>query len=104
MRKKLIKYSSVDDEIVAVSAYYFYISPEISFKFDFEVNRALDKLEENPFAFFNISIRPYRRIVIKGFPYALIYRIMDDEVFIVMLFPLKNNPKELMERIRKVYI
>lgn len=104
MKKKLIKYSSVDDEIVAVSAYYFYISHEICLKFEYEVNRALDKLEENPSAFFNISIKPYRRIVIKGFPYALIYRIMDDKVFIVMLFPLKNNPKELMARIRKLYI
>jgi hypothetical protein len=104
MKKKLIKYSLVDDEIVAVSAYYFSISPEISLKFEFEINRALDKLEENLFAFLNISIKPYRRIVIKGFPYALVSRLMDDKLFIVMLFPLKNNPNALMERIRKLYI
>jgi hypothetical protein len=99
MRFKILKINFFDDEVLEVSSYYFSISPNISRRFDAEINNALDKLEENPFAYFNLNIYPYRRIVLRSFPFAIIYRIEDDLVYVLVLFPLKDDPAKLYRKL-----
>jgi hypothetical protein len=84
---------------LAVSANYFAVSPNISKRFDKELNNALDKLEENPLAYFNIDIKPYKRIVVRSFPFAIIYRVEGNLVYIMTLFPLRDDPAELYKKL-----
>jgi hypothetical protein len=58
MNYEILKLNYFDEEVLAVSANYFAVSPNISRRFDIEVNNALDKLEKNPLVYFNLDIKP----------------------------------------------
>jgi plasmid stabilization system protein ParE len=98
MNFEILKLNYFDDEVLAVSADYFAISPNISKRFDKEINYALDKLVENPLAYFNIDIKPYRRIVVRSFPFAIIYRVEGNLVYVMLLFPLRDDPEKLFKK------
>ena len=62
--------------------WYETISAELGLKFIEAVDAAMASLEEKPHNFFN-ETRIYRRIVIAGLPYKIIYEIENNKVFIV---------------------
>jgi hypothetical protein len=99
MSFKILKLNYFDDEVLAISTNYFIVSPSISRRFDSEVNNALDKLEENPLAYFNLEIKPYRRIVLRTFPFAIIYRVEENFVYVMLLFPLRDDPAKLFKHL-----
>lgn len=101
MPNRVLKYETVDDEIEAVILYYESISYELGLKFEAEIENALDHLENHPFQYFNLAGKIHRRINIEGFPYALIYCIVENDGLIKMLFPQLNDPAKLWTRLAK---
>lgn len=72
---EILKIGHFDDEVMEVAAHYYTISPDLYSRFYIELNIALNKLEENPFAYFNLKLKPFRRIVLRSFPFAIIFRV-----------------------------
>ncbi len=97
----VLKYDLVDDEIEAVIVYYERISFELGLKFENEIEKALDHLENRPYDNFNLEDQIHRRINIEGFPYAFIYSIEGKKVLVKMLFPQRQDPAKLWARLGK---
>ena len=100
MSFKILIYEVVDEEILNAVNYYDSISPALGLTFEKNTEKALDELEINPENYFNLDDKKHRRIIIKKFPYALIYCIEKDVVIVKMLFPLLKNPAKLWIGIR----
>lgn len=62
--------------------WYETISAELGLRFIAAVDEAISSLEKKPHNYFN-ETRVYRRLVITGFPYKIIYEIENNKVFIV---------------------
>jgi plasmid stabilization system protein ParE len=43
----------------------------------------------------------YRRIVIRKFPYNIIYKLLDQVVLVLAILHQRRNPAELIKRIKK---
>lgn len=85
----------VDFEIERVILYYESISYNLGIKFETEVEKTLDKLENIPGYFFILDDKKHRRIPIEGFPYAFIYCIENNQVIVKILFPQREDPAKL---------
>lgn len=67
MRYKVLKYDLVDVEIESVVLYYESISYDLGFKFESEVEKALDKLETSPIYILYLLIEYIEEYLLKGF-------------------------------------
>ena len=78
--------------------YYEDISLSLGQKFEENFLTTSELLEQHPHNYFNLN-KKYRRIIIKDFPYQLIYTIIEtnNEVFIAGLFHLQTNPKRIRD-------
>lgn len=99
MAYNLVFYRIVYSEIEETIFYYSEINSKLGLRFKNALQSSLDDLEEKPNHFFNLEDGEHRRIVIKGFPYAFIYSIVGNEVFIKMLFPMHQDPDQLWNRV-----
>ncbi len=102
MLYEVIKYDIVDDEIEKAIVYYESVSYELGLRFELEIEKALDKLETDPAYYFNLEDKKHRRILIEGFPYALIYSIQGNQVIVKILFPQKEDPAKLWTHLRSI--
>jgi toxin ParE1/3/4 len=65
--------------------YYEEISPALSTNFARMFYLAIDKLQQNPQHYFNLS-KKLRRVTLGKFPYLLVYKIVGDIVIVAGLF------------------
>jgi len=99
---EVVKYSIVDDEIEKAILYYESVSYDLGLRFEIEIEKALDRLETDATYYFNLEDKKHRRILIDGFPYALIYSIEGNQVIVKLLFPQKEDPAKLWVRLRSI--
>lgn len=97
---RVVIYSIVYDEIIAAIQHYESINLNLGQRFESTIQKALDKLENHPQHYFNLEDGKHRRIPIDGFPYAFIYCIEANEVFVKMLFPQLQDPAKLWARLK----
>jgi len=62
-----------------------------SFLFDLE--QANKKITTNP-TFYSFQDDRYRRILLKKFPYIVIYEILDKEIVVYAIFHTSRNPNK----------
>lgn len=72
--------------------YYHSINEDLGIRFYQAVDKALQKVIEAP-EIFQIQTKNYRQILVKEFPYLIIFEIMETEIVIYTIFPAKSNPK-----------
>ncbi len=63
-----------------------------------EVSDVLKLLENNPDRY-SYHIEPYRRVLLKSFPYKMVYKIEEDKVLIYALYHTARNEDELRKRL-----
>ena len=85
------------DDVAEALDYYDTISESLALRFEKELNEAFDKLEQQPYYYFNIN-NIYRRIVLPSFPYMVVYRIAEQTVVIIAVFHQKKHPNKLKSR------
>jgi len=63
-----------------------------------EIDAAVARILENPVQFPKVE-GEFRRVLLSTFPLAVFYRVLAEEIVIVMLFPLRDDPGHLMRRL-----
>jgi len=101
MRYKVFKYASVNDEIEEVIKYYESVSDSLGKRVEDEILKALYELENNPNHYFNLADNIHRRILVNGFPYMLVYTIESDTVLVKILFPQRDDPAKLLQKLTR---
>ncbi|MEH1859127.1 MAG: type II toxin-antitoxin system RelE/ParE family toxin [Nostoc sp.] len=79
-------------------AYYDNISREMGDAFVTEVERALNRIEQFPQAWTQLS-KNTRRCRIASFPYGIIYAITEQQILIVAVMHLQRQPNYWTNRI-----
>jgi len=97
-----IRYSdeSIED-LRAISKHYMEINISLGNRFKEAFLGAESNLLRNPYAFSKINYKDFRRIIIRKFPYKVIYRIEKEiiQVFCVSHFARSN--RYVKNRLRK---
>lgn len=60
------------------------------------VEDSLRIIEKRPTSF-QIQKRNFRQVVLKPFPYVLVYRVRKEEIFIHKIFHTSRNPKKKLK-------
>lgn len=66
--------------------------PALGERFLTEVDRVMHSITERP-ARYSIVHRETRRALLRRFPYAVLYRVLDDTIFVVAVMHGSQNPK-----------
>ncbi len=80
--------------------WYNYQKPGLGNVFLMEVNTSIEKLKNNPFTF-RIIYDPVRRMVLKKFPYKILYIIENKEIIIIGIVHQKRSNRFLKRRYKK---
>ena len=89
--------SPANNEMDEAIRYYDHQLPGLGFRFFQEVAAAIDRIRFMPEAWTKIGART-RRCLLKGFPYALLYRIEPSEILITAVANLHRNPEHYKDR------
>ena len=89
--------TAVRQDILDGINYYQAISEKLSEAFCKDIFLSLDAIENNP-TFFSYYHEPFRRVLLKKFPYLIIYKIYGDIVIITGVFFAKQNPEIIKSR------
>jgi hypothetical protein len=95
----VLKFNIVDDEIEAVIAYYEAISINLGIRVENEILSSLLHLKNHAHNYLLLPDNIHRRIPVQSFPYMFIYSIENENVIVKMLFPQKDDPAKLWERL-----
>lgn len=79
---RLIFFGEVEAEIEATRQYYALQGRDAYVRLLEEISHALRQIREAPFAWAPYS-RSTRRYLLKRFPYYLIYRVTDEDIYII---------------------
>jgi plasmid stabilization system protein ParE len=97
-----IKYSveSIED-LSAIAKHYEEINISLKARLKEAVLKAGIDLLRNPFVFSKVSFRDFRRILLKKFPYKLIYRIENDKIHVFAVLHQSRSNRYMLKRLKK---
>jgi toxin ParE1/3/4 len=98
----ILNYSgeSIED-LSAIAKHYEEITASLKSKFEEAVIKTEVDLLRNPFAFSKVNFKDFRRILIKKFPYKLIYRVEGDKVFVFATLHQARSNRYVRKRLKK---
>jgi len=76
-----------------VFEYYSSINENLGQRFYRETDIALVKITERPESF-QIQYKNYRQILVKNFPFQIVFELIENEIVVFILFPAKPNPEK----------
>ncbi|MEM9888921.1 MAG: type II toxin-antitoxin system RelE/ParE family toxin [Bacteroidota bacterium] len=97
MNYDVIIQPEAEEEIDEAYEYLNATRNNLGFDFLALLTEIIEKLEANPFQFQKIQSEK-RRAVIKRFKYNVIYRVIDDEVFILAVIHGSRDPRRWHDR------
>lgn len=86
------------EELLAAQIWFEAQSPGLGFDFARAIDAAIESIARNPRAFSEMELQ-CRRILVRRFPYALIYRVRGDELLLVSVFHHRKRPGSWRERV-----
>lgn len=89
MKRAFLRIATLEFEEAV--AYFNQQSEGLGYQFAIEVQRALDRIAEFPGAWPVLS-KNTRRCRLRRFPYAVIYRMMNDTLLVIAVMHLHRNP------------
>jgi toxin ParE1/3/4 len=66
-------------------------SPKAAIEFTEEVAKATNRIMQNPLMYASVG-RRYRAVLVHRYPYRIIYRIVNDTIFVVAVAHTKLRP------------
>ena len=78
-------------ELIEAMEYYEGQRLGLGYEFQSEVETAVDKIKEFPNAWTLVSNRT-RRILLKRFPFGLLYQVRNDEIIVAAVMDLRRDP------------
>jgi plasmid stabilization system protein ParE len=96
---KLVVQPEAETDIGDAAAWYHERSPAVCRIFLQTVEIALDLIEHHPHRYQKIYGQ-VRRVVLRRFPYALLYVVAEDEVNVIACVHGRRNPRRWQRRIR----
>lgn len=87
---RLCYHQYVQNDVNAALAQYGEVSPKLADAFWDELQKYFKTISENPQAA-HFETMPYRRINLRRFPYAIVYRSFEDHVKIVVVKHVKRR-------------
>jgi plasmid stabilization system protein ParE len=97
---KLVVQPEAEADIVNAADWYDDQSRSIRQKFLDHVENALHVIEQHPHRYQKI-FRQVRRVMVREFPYALLYIASDSEVNVIACSHCSRDPKRWQKRLRK---
>ena len=97
-----IKYSgeSIED-LSVIAGHYEKINGLLKIRLEDSVAAAETDLLRNPFAFSKIRFKDFRRILLKKFPYKMIYRIENDKIHVFAVLHQSRSNRYVRKRLKK---
>ena len=89
--KRVELHPLAQDEVTAAEAWYRERSEVAAQAFVLEINRAIEEIFEAPERW-PVGRRGERRVVLRRFPYSLLYRIREDDIFITAVAHQSRRP------------
>jgi toxin ParE1/3/4 len=87
---RLLYHQKVQNDVNQALSFYGEISPKLADAFWNELQLAFQSISENPQAA-HFEKTPYRRVNLKRFPYAILYRDCNDHVKVVVVKHVKRK-------------
>lgn len=87
-----------EKELLDSRDFYDDLVPNLGKKFILEVEHIVNRIKSNPLAF-PIYIKNYRKAILRKFPYSVIYRIVDNKIYILAVAHQKRRPKYFANRV-----
>ena len=88
------------EDILEVVKWYSLQRVDLGTDFLVSIEATISKLENNPYQH-RKYFREIRSIMMKRFPYRVIYKIVEDNIVIVGVFHTKRNPAIITKRARE---
>jgi plasmid stabilization system protein ParE len=95
MRVRLLP--EAEKELLDAAQWYSEQSVGLDYEFMRCIDEATAKLGRTPFMF-PVVYRGKRRVLVKRFPYAIIFDVLEDEILIYAIFHFSRNPKRWKQR------
>jgi len=77
-------------EIARAARYYISESEQLGTDFATEVEQTVSRIQRNPMAAVRVETEARRRLC-KRFPYAVVYRLLNDEIHIIAVSHLRRR-------------
>jgi plasmid stabilization system protein ParE len=85
-------------EVREAHAWYEARSPGLGERFIAEMDRQLERLARHP-EHCPVVLSDVRRVVLRGFPYSLLFRTVDSTAWVVACFHSSRDPKTWQSRL-----
>lgn len=95
--RRLVYRPEAEADVRAAFRWYEHQREGLGAEFLDELAKAEDKVRATPLAF-RILRRDARRLLLRRFPYQLIYRVTDDVVVVLACFHGRRSPRRLVGR------
>ncbi|MGE4418751.1 MAG: type II toxin-antitoxin system RelE/ParE family toxin [Sulfurimonas sp.] len=80
--------------------YYFDLSPKLEKRFLSYIDKQFNNILNSP-NLYQYETKTSQKVVMKKFPYIIIYEQYEDIIMILAIFHTKQNPKKLTQRHNK---
>ncbi len=97
-----IKYSGeLIEDLSAIASHYKKINVSLKTRLEDSVVATETDLLRNPFAFSKVRFKDFRRILLKKFPYKMIYRIENDKIHVFAVMHQSRSNRYIRKRLKK---
>ena len=95
MRVRLLP--EAEKELFEAAQWYSQQAVGLDYEFIRCIDEAMARIVRAPLMF-SVVHRDRRRIIVKRFPYSIIFDVMEDEILIYAIFHFSRSPKRLKRR------
>lgn len=100
MTRKFVILAEAEAQVSEAAIWYEQRNKASATKFVSAFRPALEKISDNPFLYQTID-NEIRRAPVAGFPYGLLYAVLDEEIIVLSCFHGRRNPERWRERLKR---
>lgn len=97
MPRRIVVRPAAVEEAKTAQQWYAERLPTLGDAFVDALEATLNRIEDDPFAY-PAAHRSLRRALLRGFPYAVIYRVTGEELLVVAVMHERRHPRRWMGR------
>lgn len=102
MIKYILYYTNdFEDDFKKILVWYDSLSADLGDKFLVAFDNTEKRLLQNPLAYSFLKGTKYRRVLIKNFPFKMIYKIEDRNLYVIALIHTARSNRFVKNRLKK---